>query len=222
MRFFNLYLILLIIFLSPLLASAKRKYKPEGGTGSAEIGHYNHIFDLLRDHAKKTCMRLIKHVKRTDKKFDPRARCDLFMEQIEDLAVNMGEQLVNAMEGRTSQQDMLIWAQKPYHFAQMKGFLKKAAKYTIQKKNPTDKEIQTMLSKDFNQWFLNVAVKKTGPSDGMDNLTPEALKALRKQGINLPGTDDDEDDEDIILEGGTVKKDKGKLDELLEDEMYGN
>lgn len=156
----------------------------------------NEVADLLVEIGGGMCDKLGALVQRP--RFDAKKRCDLFKETLEGMA-GMSDAMINEMD--MTQQDFVNIAVKPSNLMQLSVNMKKLTKYVLQKKKPSEADIEGELSKVMGQWILNVGTNQ-GSQNGMDQLPREALKGLRAMGIAVPtyGTqDDDEMDEENLL-----------------------
>lgn len=143
------------------------------------------------------CNRIAKQIKR--KGFIGRRRCDLFVEQIEGLS-EMTDAMVNEMD--MTQQDFVNTGMKFQNLMQLSMNMKSMVKFVLQRTTPSERSIKEELSKSMGQWILNVGTNSAGNHDGIKQLSREALKGLRAQGISIPSMgalDDDEMDEEEEL-----------------------
>eukprot|EP01060_Flectonema_neradi_P037281 TRINITY_DN7463_c0_g1_i1.p1 TRINITY_DN7463_c0_g1~~TRINITY_DN7463_c0_g1_i1.p1 ORF type:complete len:211 (+),score=47.20 TRINITY_DN7463_c0_g1_i1:60-635(+) len=164
------------------------------GGGLGKEDRHLYLVDLAVEHATKTC-RAVAREMRPKKGFKPRTRCEAFVDQLEEFVAEGGSNIMRQVD---QPMDQVVDA--AYHMSNMRE-LRKNLKTTAQwflkkKKTPTESETQQKFSKELNQWLLNVATlqKKTDVSA----LSPQAIRRLREQGVNLPpqeGEDEDEDDE---------------------------
>ena len=202
---------LLLCFVSldvPTVEAASQPPKRKKRDATKKKKKYNEVVDLMADMGRAACGGLSRLVHRRG--FNPKRRCDLFVECIEDL-IGMTDAMVNELD--MTQQEMVDSAMQPGHFAQLQMNLKRAAKLVLAKKKPSEKYISQELSKDMSQWILNVATKNKG--SGMGSMSREQIKSLRSMGYNVPNQDTDDDaldEEKYILDAADFEWGKASSD----------
>jgi hypothetical protein len=167
------------------------KPKAKVPKGHAKTRHAE-VVDLLTSVAEKICEKLAKDHRKWRKGKKWVTRCDLFVERVENMAVNTGNQLIGALN-KTMAEVVELASGFPY-YGEMKKHLRVAAQATLDHKKPSEKDVDGFVMKDFNQWFLNVVTNNPG-SNQMNKITPETREMMRKQGFVLPDEEDQDDDE---------------------------
>lgn len=181
-----------------LVKSAAKKRKAASAP-RLEPAKYNEIIDFITDAARYTCETLGALI--TDPTFDYFLRCDLFLEQVEELGTTCDTMV---KEIKLTQKQMVENAIDGRYDRELVGHMKKAVKKVLGNKTTSEQIVGMQLSKDMMQWILHVSTHVKGKerqstsfaSGSMDALkmTPAQRKTLRDMGMDIPPEETLEED----------------------------
>jgi hypothetical protein len=175
-------------------ATASDETFKKGSTRYFRPAKYNEIIELVQDAAKFSCDVLGELI--VAKGFDYKLRCDLFMEQVDDLAT-MCDTMVG--EIKLTQKRMVENAIDGGYDRDLVVYMKRIAKKIMESRRTSEREVQHELQKDMSQWILDVSVhelgqprksSKIGAGSQMSRMTAAQRKALRELGVQMPEEDD--------------------------------
>ncbi|CUG87548.1 membrane-associated protein, putative [Bodo saltans] len=185
--------LIIAIHVSCAVASDDTEFK-KGSIRYFRPAKYNEVIDLVQDAAKFSCDVIGELI--VAKGFDYKLRCDLFMEQVDDLAT-MCDTMVG--EIKLTQKRMVENAIDGGYDRDLVVYMKRIVKKIMESRRTSEREVQHELQKDMSQWILDVSVhelgkprksSKIGAGSQMSRMTPAQRKSLRDLGVQMPDEDD--------------------------------
>jgi hypothetical protein len=156
---------------------------------------YHEVIDLISDAARLSCDTLGELI--TAKDFDYKLRCDLLMEQVDDLAT-MCDTMVR--EIKLTQKQMVANAIDGSYDRDLVAYMKRAVVKVMASRRTSEREVQHELSKDMSQWILDVSVHEMGKPRKSSRLgagsqmgrrmTAGQRDKLREMGVQAPSEAD--------------------------------